>query len=79
MPNSHQEHASEALAPQARAVQSRGFMQDFNKAYGKARDWHCSRPRAWLVGVRFALWGDSGRFTSHGGWRISRISRTGGE
>lgn len=52
-----------------------GVLNRFAKAYGKAREWHCSRLRASLVGVRFAVWGDSGRFTSHGGWRISRISR----
>ncbi|HBS56194.1 MAG TPA: hypothetical protein DEA38_10730 [Stenotrophomonas sp.] len=53
-----------------------GVLHRFAKAYGKAREWHCSRLRASLVGVRFAVWGDSGRFTSHGGWRISRISRS---
>lgn len=52
-----------------------GLLHRFAKAYGKAREWHCSRLRASLVGVRFAVWGDSGRFTSHGGWRMSRISR----
>lgn len=79
MSHKHHEPASDTLGSQGRAGSTRGPMHDFAKAYGKARDWHCSRPRALLVGVRFALWGDSGRFTSHGGWRISRISRTGGE
>ncbi len=54
---------------------SNGVLHRFARAYGKAREWHCSRLRASLVGVRFAVWGDSGRFTSHRGWRISRISR----
>ena len=54
---------------------SGGWLQRFNKAYGRAREWHCSPLRASIVGVRFALWRDSGRFASHGGWRVSRISQ----
>ncbi|AWH36114.1 MULTISPECIES: hypothetical protein [Stenotrophomonas] len=58
---------------------NRGLLHRFAKAYGKAREWHCSRLRASVVGLRFAVWGDSGRFTSHGGWRVSRISRSDSE
>ncbi|WP_159094752.1 hypothetical protein [Stenotrophomonas sp. ESTM1D_MKCIP4_1] len=54
-------------------------MHRFAKAYSKAREWHCSRLRSSVVGLRFAVWGDSGRFTSHGGWRVSRISRSDSE
>ncbi|MEK0266533.1 hypothetical protein [Stenotrophomonas sp. TWI819] len=52
---------------------SRGPLRAFSKAYRKARDWHCSPGRAWIVALRFALTGDSGRFRSHGGWMVSRI------
>nr|WP_143592202.1 hypothetical protein [Stenotrophomonas maltophilia] len=54
-------------------TQARGPFRAFRKAYGKARDWHCSRGRATVVALRFALTGDSGRFRSHGGWMVSRI------
>ena len=54
-------------------TQPRGPFRAFRKAYGKARDWHCSRGRATVVALRFALTGDSGRFRSHGGWMVSRI------
>ncbi len=54
-------------------TQARGPFRAFRKAYGKARDWHCSRGRAAVVALRFALTGDSGRFRSHGGWMVSRI------
>ncbi len=56
-------------------TQARGQFRAFRKAYRKARDWHCSRGRAAVVAVRFALTGDSGRFRSHGGWMVSRIYR----
>ncbi|WP_305805531.1 hypothetical protein [Stenotrophomonas sp. YIM B06876] len=48
-------------------------LHDFRKAYGKARGWLCPPPRSFLVALRFALFGDSGRFRTHGGWRVSRI------
>lgn len=54
-------------------AQARGPFRAFRKAYGKARDWHCSRACATVVALRFALTGDSGRFRSHGGWMVSRI------
>jgi hypothetical protein len=51
--------------------------RDFSKAYRKAREWHCSQSISLIVATRFALLGDSGRFQSHGGWRVSRIYRAG--
>ena len=56
-------------------TQARVPFRAFRKAYRKARDWHCSRGRAAVVALRFALTGDSGRFRSHGGWMVSRIYR----
>ncbi|ROP79521.1 hypothetical protein EDF74_0571 [Stenotrophomonas rhizophila] len=61
---------SNHLHPDPRAVTA---LRAFSKAYRKARDWHCSPGRAWIVALRFALTGDSGRFRSHGGWMVSRI------
>src|SRR6185312_14692084 len=54
---------------------SNGRMHDFRKAIGKARAWQCAWPIAVWVGMRYALTGNSGRFRSHGGWRVSRIVR----
>jgi len=54
---------------------SYGRMYDFRKAIGKARAWQCAWPIAVWVGMRNALTGNSGRFRSHGGWRVSRIVR----
>jgi hypothetical protein len=54
---------------------SAGRMHDFRKAIGKARAWQCAWPIAVWVGMRYALTGNSGRFRSHGGWRVSRIVR----
>lgn len=53
-------------------------VRDFRKAYGKARGWHCPPPRSFLVALRFAMCGDSGRFRTHGGWRVSRIYKDDG-
>ena len=54
---------------------SGALMRDFRKAAGKARSWECPWPVAMWVGMRYALTGNSGRFRSHGGWRVSRIVR----
>lgn len=51
------------------------LIQDFRKTFDKARSWHCPVPVALWVALRYAVTGDSGRFRSHSGWRISRISR----
>lgn len=48
---------------------------DFLKAYRKARSWDCSPVSAAFRALRFALFGDSGRFRTHHGMRISRIVR----
>lgn len=53
----------------------RGRLSDFRKATDKARSWDCAWPVAVWVGMRYALTGNSGRFRSHGGWRVSRIVR----
>ncbi|GEM_PF-1128645 len=42
-------------------------------AYSKIRDWHVSPVKAAFIAVRYAITGDSGRFTSHGGWRVSHL------
>ncbi|MEN5102301.1 hypothetical protein ABE571_17815 [Stenotrophomonas sp. TWI273] len=65
--------AMEAREAELDTTQARGPFRAFRKAYRKARDWHCSRGRAAVVALRFALTGDSGRFRSHGGWMVSRI------
>ena len=52
-------------------------IHDFRKAYRKARDWRCPPLPAAVAAWRYALTGDSGRFVSHGGARLSRISRGG--
>jgi len=52
-------------------------IHDFRKAYRKARDWRCEPPTALMAAIRFALTGDSGRFVSHDGARLSRIYREG--
>jgi len=62
-----------AAAEEQATGHARGPLRAFLKAYRKARDWHCSRGRALIVALRFALTGDSGRFRSHGGWMVSRI------
>lgn len=51
------------------------FLRDLRKAYGKARSWDCAPLPSFVAGLRFALFGESGRFRSHGGWRVSRIYR----
>lgn len=45
-------------------------------AYRKARSYHISPVQACYRAVRFSLWGDTGFFTSHGGFRKSRIRRS---
>jgi len=42
-------------------------------AYQKIRSYHVSRLRAIYRATRFWLLGDTGSFTSHGGFRKSRI------
>ncbi len=51
-------------------------IHDFRKAWRKARDWRCPAMPALLAACRYALTGDSGRFISHGGARMSRIYRS---
>jgi len=58
-------------------IRRRSVRADFFKAYRKARQWHCAPLLSCAVAVRFAFFGDSGRFASHGGWRVSRIRRDG--
>ena len=50
-------------------------LHDFRKAYGKARQWRCPPLSAIVVACRYAATGDSGRFVSHDGARLSRIFR----
>lgn len=51
------------------------WRHDFLKAYRKARSWDCGVIYAAYRALRFALQGDSGRFRTHGGMRVSRIVR----
>lgn len=44
-------------------------------AYGKVRGYHVSALQAFYRATRFKLIGDTGTFSSHGGWRKSRITR----
>lgn len=53
-----------------------GRIRDFGKAYRKAREWQCSLLRSFLIASRYAIFGDSGRFQTHHGWRISRIYKS---
>lgn len=53
-------------------------VRDFSKAYRKAREWRCTPVQAAIAAVRYALTGDSGRFVSHDGARLSRIYRSDG-
>lgn len=50
-------------------------LRDFRKAYRKARQWRCAPLPALLAAWRYAMTGDSGRFVSHDGARLSRIYR----
>jgi len=45
----------------------------YRYAYDKIRAWHVSKGKAALLAVRYAVTGDSGRFRSHGGWRVSHL------
>lgn len=45
----------------------------YKYAYAKVRGWHVGRSKAVLVALKYAATGDSGRFTSHGGWRVSHL------
>lgn len=45
----------------------------YKYAYAKVRSWHVGRGKAAFVAARYAATGDSGRFTSHGGWRVSHL------
>ncbi|MEQ4576566.1 MAG: hypothetical protein ABN502_16765 [Gammaproteobacteria bacterium] len=51
------------------------FMRDFQKAYRKARGWGCSSPVALGAAIRYAITGDSGRFTPRKGFQSYRIVR----
>ncbi|MGC4010502.1 MAG: hypothetical protein QM805_16825 [Pseudomonas sp.] len=50
-------------------------IRQFNYAYRKVRSWHVGPLRAGWLALRYALWGSTGKFSSHGGWRMSRLSR----
>ena len=50
-------------------------VRDFRKAYSKARQWRCTPLAAVVAACRYAATGDSGRFLSHDGARLSRIFR----
>jgi len=45
----------------------------YRYAYDKIRAWHVGKGKAALLAVRYAVTGDSGRFRSHGGWRVSHL------
>jgi len=45
----------------------------YKYAYDKIRAWHVGKGKAALLAVRYAVTGDSGRFRSHGGWRVSHL------
>ena len=45
----------------------------YRYAYEKIRAWHVGKGKAALLAVRYAVTGDSGRFRSHGGWRVSHL------
>ncbi len=45
----------------------------FRYAYRKVREWHVGSIRASWLALRYGLTGDTGRFNSHGGWRVSRL------
>jgi len=45
----------------------------FRYAYRKVREWHVGSVRAGWLALRYGLTGDTGRFSSHGGWRVSRL------
>lgn len=51
------------------------WRKDFLKAYRKARSWDCDVVQAAYRAMRFALQGDTGRFRTHRGMRVSRIVR----
>ncbi len=44
-------------------------------AYAKVRGYHVSALHAFYRATRYVLIGDTGAFSSHGGWRKSRITR----
>lgn len=44
-------------------------------AYRKARSYHLSVIHALYRATRFMLFGNTGAFPSHGGWRKTRITR----
>lgn len=45
----------------------------YKYAYEKIRAWHVGKGKAALLAMRYAVTGDSGRFRSHGGWRVSHL------
>lgn len=45
----------------------------FRYAFSKVRTWHVGHVRASWLALRYGLTGDTGRFASHGGWRVSRL------
>lgn len=51
----------------------RRFRRDFSKAWHKATHWGSPPPQAFLVALRYALKGDSGRFLPPKGSQSYRI------
>ncbi|MBA8683555.1 hypothetical protein [Stenotrophomonas tumulicola] len=39
------------------------------------RGWHVGPVQAGWLALRYGLTGDTGRFRSHAGWRVSRLRR----
>jgi hypothetical protein len=57
-----------------RGVRSVTFAR-YTYAYRKIRSWHVDVLRSAWLALRYWLSGDTGRFSSHGGWRVSRLHR----
>lgn len=49
------------------------LIERYKYSYAKFRDWHVGAGKSAILAARYALTGDSGRFTSHGGWRVSHL------
>lgn len=47
----------------------------FSYAFKKVRGWHVGPVQAGWLALRYGLTGDTGRFRSHAGWRVSRLRR----
>ncbi|MGI6408204.1 MAG: hypothetical protein ACOX0Y_05780 [Thiopseudomonas sp.] len=44
-------------------------------AYRKLISYHVSRKKAFYLATRYWITGDTGRFRSHGGFRMSRLRK----